>query len=222
MEASTRKGPGRPADEALRERRQEEILDTAAALFARHGYPGTDVQFVADALGLSKGTIYRYFPSKQELFLAAVDRGMRRLAQEVETGTADVVDSLDRIARAMEVYLGFFKAHPEYAELLIQERAEFRDREQQTYFVHQENGIGPWREMIRQLIADGRVRDVPVDRITDVLSDLVYGTMFTNYYSGRHKPLDAQTRDIIDVVFHGILSDAERSKSGRSTHATGR
>jgi AcrR family transcriptional regulator len=229
MQAPIKRAPGRPANEGLRERRHEEILDAAAALFAKHGYPDTDVQFVADALGLSKGTIYRYFPSKQELFLAAVDRGMCRLGEEVEAGTARVEDGLERIARGIELYLGFFKAHPEYAELLIQERAQFKDRQQQTYFVHQENNIGPWRELICKLVADGRVRDVPVERITDVLSDLVYRTMFTNYFSGRHKPLDTQAQDIIDIVFHGILSDAERARSGMrmadctgGTHATRR
>ena len=52
---------------------------------------------------------------------------------------------------------------------------------------------------------------MPVERITDVLSDLVYGTMFTNYFTGNQKPFEAQAKDILDVVFHGILSDKERA-----------
>jgi hypothetical protein len=34
--------------------------------------------------------------------------------------------------------------------------------------------------------------------------------MFTNHFAGRDKPFDAQAQDILDVVFNGILSDAER------------
>ena len=49
MTLPKKKGPGRPRDAALAERRREEILDTAAVVFARHGYPNTDVQYVADA-----------------------------------------------------------------------------------------------------------------------------------------------------------------------------
>ena len=64
--------------------RREQILDAAAEVFAQHGYRNTDVQFVADALQVGKGTVYRYFPSKEALFLAAVDRGMRRLTERFQ------------------------------------------------------------------------------------------------------------------------------------------
>jgi hypothetical protein len=66
-----------------------------------------------------------------------------------------------------------------------------------------------WREKYRALIAQGRIRDMPVERITDVMSQLVYGTMFTNYFNGQPKPSEEQAWDILDVVFHGILSDTE-------------
>jgi AcrR family transcriptional regulator len=204
---------GRPRDDHLRQRRCEELLDAAARTFANHGFENTEMQQVADALGIGKGTIYRYFPSKEELFLAAVDRGLRRLHDAVEACAAAAKDPLERVARGIRAYLAFFRDHPELAELLIQERAAFKDRKQQTYFVHQSAGMGPWRELWRGLIAQGRVRDVPVERIIDVISDLVYGTMFTNYFAGRRKSLDEQTRDILDVIYHGLLSDAERQAS---------
>ena len=65
------------------------------------------------------------------------------------------------------------------------------------------------------MIADGRVRNIPVERILDVLSDLLYGTMITNYFTGRRKPVDEQARDILDVVYNGILTESERQTRGR-------
>jgi AcrR family transcriptional regulator len=204
---------GRPKVAGLRERRREQILDAAARIFATTGYRNTDLQQVADVLGVGKGTIYRYFPSKEELFLAAVDRGMRRLYAAVHACTDVVADPLERVGCGIRAYLAFFRDHPQLAELLIQERAEFRDREQQTYFAYRQAGIGEWRELWRGLIAQGRVRDVPVERITDVLCDLVYGTMFTNYFAGRHKSLEDQVHEILDIVFFGVLSETERQKT---------
>jgi hypothetical protein len=69
-----------------------------------------------------------------------------------------------------------------------------------------------WRALYRSLIAAGRVRDMPVERITDVLSDLLYGTLFTNYFARPGKPVEAQARDILDIAFFGILSEAERKR----------
>lgn len=209
MKTASSKGPGRPIDAGLLERRRAEILDAAARLFAEHGFADTDLQALADLLQVGKGTIYRYFPSKNELFLATVDRVMRRLRDHVDAAIAEVKDPLEHVARAIHAYLDFFAAHPEFVELLIQERAQFKDRKRPTYFEHRDASIGEWQERLRGLIAVGRVRDVPVERITDVISDLVYGTMFTNYFTGQRQPADLQARHILDIVFHGILTETE-------------
>lgn len=192
--------------------RQDEILDVAARLFARHGYSDTDTQLLAEELKVGKGTLYRYFPSKEKLFLATVDRVIRKLREHIDTAIVNIADPLERITQAIQSYLAFFERDPDCVELLMQERAQFKDRKKPTYFEHREANIEPWRNLYRSLIADGRVRDVPVDRILSVLSDLCYGTIFTNYFAGRRKPFAEQAQDIIDIVFFGILTDAERQR----------
>lgn len=192
--------------------RREEILDAATDLFAEHGFTETVTQTLADRLQVGKGTIYRHFPSKQALFLAAADRVMRRLRARIDGEIEGIVDPLDRLSRAVHAFLAFFDEHPKFAELLIQERAQFKDRTKPTYVEHREVNVLRWRELYRGLVADGRVRDIPVERISDVIGDLSYGTIFTNYFAGRRKPSGAQAQDILDVVFFGILSDTERQK----------
>jgi AcrR family transcriptional regulator len=208
----TQRKRGRPIDAEQKARRREEILACAARVFAARGFPGTDMQAVADAAGVAKGTVYLYFASKEELFLAAVDQGMKQLKAFVDAAAEAVEDPLEMMGKAIFAYLRFFKERPEQVELLILERAEFRDRKKSTYFEYREDGKSRWHELLGQLITSGRVRDVPISRIDDVLSDLVYGTMVTNHFSGRHKPLEAQAEDILDIAFNGILSDRERRR----------
>jgi AcrR family transcriptional regulator len=211
MKAARNCRPGRPKDESLWASRTDEILDTAATIFAQQGYHDTEMQLIADALEVGKGTIYRYFPSKEDLFLKAVSRGMDRLRQAVKGAYEPIADPLERLTVAIHAYLNFFRNHPQYVELLIQERAQFRDRKKHTYFEHREKNIGEWRDMYADLIGEGRLRDVPVSRILDAVADLVYGTMYTNHFTGRHKPLEAQAKDLVDILFFGILSDRERA-----------
>lgn len=199
-------------DTTLRTTRQQEILDTATVLFAEHGYAETDTQMIADQIGVGKGTLYRYFASKEELFLAAVDRGMGRLCEHIDASSAKIEGPPERIAQVVRSYLEFFARHPELVELLIQERAQFKDRKKPTYFEYRESNRERLRLQYRSYIAEGQIRDMPVDRILDVLGDLLYGTMFTNYFSGRQMSLDTQAQNILDVVFHGILSEAGRQR----------
>jgi AcrR family transcriptional regulator len=200
--------------------RSEQILEAAARLFAKHGYAETDTQLLADELGVGKGTLYRYFPSKRDLFLAAADRVMTMLRQRVDAAIAGIDEPFERISVAIRTYLTFFGDHPEFVELLMQERAQFKDRDKPTYFEHREQNIEPWRALYRSLIADGRIRDMPVERILDVMSAACYGTMFTNYFTGRQKTPEAQAEEILDVVFNGILSDGERPRRSAATERT--
>ena len=201
------RGPGLDA-----EARREEILAAATQLFAENGFSDTMTQELADRLGVGKGTIYRYFPSKRDLFLAAADRVMRSLTAQVEAGIAGIEDGLERIARGGTAFLTFFAEHPEYVELLIQERAQFKDRTRPTYIEHREERGRIWRQLYADMKEAGRIRDLEPQQISDVIGNLIYGTMFTNYFAGPGKPVAEQARDILEVVFRGILSDAERAR----------
>jgi AcrR family transcriptional regulator len=196
----------------IKARREEEILDAAAALFAECGYSEADTQTLADRLGVGKGTIYRYFPSKRELFLAAVDRLMIQLHESITAAVQDIEDPIDRLLQATNSHLKFYAEHPELVELLIQERAYFKDRAKPTFFEHREKFVEQFREKFQEQVAAGRIRNVSFEMFHNVMSDLLYGTMFTNYFARREQPTAEQAKDIFNFALYGILSDSEREK----------
>ena len=213
----TPRRPGRPVDHDLHDRRRGEILAAAAGHFAEHGYAGADTQELADTLGIAKGTVFRYFPTKRGLFAACLEAALVRLAAAIDAAAAAVDDPLDKLCRAMRAYLAFFDANPHVVELLIVERAEFK-RRASTYF---DNSDRPgaeeaWRDLLRGLVAAGRLRPQPVDRILDFLGDLLYGTVFSHHMSGRRRSLTARFPALLDTVLHAIASPTERRRRGRS------
>ena len=134
MDGGAKRGRGRPRDEGLVERRREEILAAATEVFAERTIRGTDVQEIADRIGVGKGTIYRYFPSKDELFLATVTRGMDALRERIDEVLHDDLPPREKLERLFRTFLGFFDGRPELVEVLVQERAEFRERGRLTFF----------------------------------------------------------------------------------------
>lgn len=210
METATKRGPGRPVNHEIRTRRQEEILDAAARFFAEQGYSEANIQELANLLQVGKGTIYRYFPTKETLFLATVDRMIRKLTDAIDAGIDAEEDPVEQLVGAVKAYLRFFAERPEATELLIQERAHFKDRKKPTYFAYREANTQRRQTRIRAMIEAGRLRAAPLDRISDVIGDLLYGTMFTNYFAGRNRSPEEQAEDLLDIALYGILSDAER------------
>ncbi|MCC6739806.1 MAG: TetR/AcrR family transcriptional regulator [Planctomycetia bacterium] len=197
---------GRRPDPDRTARRRGEILDAATRLFAERGYPDTDLDELASRLGVGKGTVYRYFPSKEKLFFAAVDRAMQRVLEAVNARVAGETDPLRIIEGAIREHVAWFNANPWAAELVIQERAQFRDRPKPTYFAHRDANLEPWATLLRGLMAAGRLRRMPIERIVDVLSEMLYGALFIDYFARRRRSLKRRTEDLLDVMFHGILA----------------
>ena len=88
----------------------------------------------------------------------------------------------------------------------------FRDRTEPTIIEHR---VRERRTLAHPLSkADRRRprRDIPVDRITDMVGNTLYGTIFLNYFSGQPKSPDVQAHDLINIVFNGILTAEERQR----------
>jgi AcrR family transcriptional regulator len=206
--AETSRGRGRDSRQRHRALGRDDILAVAANAFAEWGYHGTDMGRVADALRRGKGTLYRYFGSKEELFLAAVDLGLRRLREAVDAGTEEATGPRERVARAIRAGLSFFEANPEFAELLIQGRAEFPSRMRRTWLAHRDAALGRWQELDGGPTARDGVRPMPAERSLEVVGVLVCGAVFGRGLTGCGGGAESWVQDVLDVVFNGILNDA--------------
>ena len=192
--------------------RRDQILQVATKLFARLGYRNTDVQFVADELGIGKGTIYRQFPTKQDLFLAAVDKGMDELSSYTHERVAGCSDPpLERLKTAVRGYFEFFEKNPELVSLFVLEMAEFKDREKTTFQVYRERVADRSLQFFQELTAEKSVRNFPPKKLVEIMCSLMYGTIFTHRLMGDKRPLTEKAEDIIDVVIEGMLLKSSAS-----------
>ena len=66
-------------DQSVTRNKYAAILDAARAVFSRDGYAASSVDDVAAEAGIAKGTVYLYFKSKEDLYLAALLRDVKRV-----------------------------------------------------------------------------------------------------------------------------------------------
>jgi len=84
-----------------KEARPQELTAAALALFVEKGYAATRLDEIAAQAGVSKGTLYLYFTSKEELFKAVVREGLLPLLAEGETLVANAPGSASDLFRAI-------------------------------------------------------------------------------------------------------------------------
>ncbi|PXW94696.1 TetR family transcriptional regulator [Sphaerotilus hippei] len=80
-------GKTAPAHLRRKAERPQELIDAALALFVEKGFAATRTEEVAQRAGVSKGTLYLYYPSKEELLKAVIEQ---RLSAEIAAGAAAV------------------------------------------------------------------------------------------------------------------------------------
>ncbi len=184
--------------------REAEILAAATTVFAREGYRSADVQRVADLAGVGKGTVYRYFPTKEALFRAALKRCLDRLRACSEAARAGADDPLAQLRAVLRAYFGFFDDNPEAIELFIQERAELPGDGASLYFVYFEAHHQEWEGMIIGLQENGVLRRLPPRTILELLNDMAYGAVVSSTLSLNRAPLRERADLIIDIFLNGL------------------
>ena len=79
--------------------RREQLLDTAAELFSKHGFARATTAQLAKAAGVTEPIIYRHFKSKRELFIALIERTGRQTLEQWSEDLKDSTDPADRLRR---------------------------------------------------------------------------------------------------------------------------
>ena len=130
--------PARPPRQRLKDIRPQQLLDAALSLFVEKGFAATRSEEVATLAGVSKGTLYLYYPSKEELFKAVVRQNMSQpigeggaIATGFDGNTSDLLILLfdswwDRVADSQagglhKIVLAEVRNFPEMAQFYTDE-----------------------------------------------------------------------------------------------------
>lgn len=189
--------------------KDQRILQAATQVFAEQGFDNAETQAIADLAKVGKGTVYRYYKNKEELFLAVADCGMQKLQRHILDAMVGVDDTIQSIRRMGLLYAEFFQKHPELVEILIQERAAFRGSIPDTHLVYRQKNRGIFEELLRQGIQEGIIREINVRETTNVFANVLYGTVVCGCIEGSTKRLKRMAGHAIDLLLRGIVIDAK-------------
>jgi AcrR family transcriptional regulator len=109
---------GTPAYTRLNvDERRRQLLERATALFATHGYDELSMAKLAREAGISKPLLYHYFPSKRDLFEAALGQAAEEHLQRIATD--DTLPPAAQLDAAVDAYLGWIEENTGAYEKLL-------------------------------------------------------------------------------------------------------
>lgn len=162
-------------------RREQEILDTALQLFLDKGEDAVTVEMIADAVGIGKGTIYKHFKSKTEIYLRLM------LDYERELNELFLSDSVSADKEALSrAYFAFRMGDPERYRLFDRLEERIVKGRQAPEMVEQLHAIRASNfdrltALIEDRISEGKLEDVPPYYHYCAAWALVHGAVALNH-----------------------------------------
>lgn len=115
--------PTRPALRARYDRKQQDVVDAAARLFARQGYGATSMADLVEATGLTAGGLYHYIDGKEQLLIRICDELLEPLlAQAAEIDADADLGPADQLRALVRAWMEHVEGHLDHMAVFQQER----------------------------------------------------------------------------------------------------
>ncbi|HXH11469.1 MAG TPA: TetR/AcrR family transcriptional regulator [Alphaproteobacteria bacterium] len=195
--------------EHQREQLRQTILTAAGELFLAHGYEGFSLRQVAERIGYSATTIYRYFTNKDDLLFALVYEGFQEFEQALRAAAHSTDDPLRRLEALGRAYIRFGLQHPVHYQLMFMQRADllFRQRAGQTSPPIESFDL--LQRAVQQALAAGILRQGDAETYSHALWALVHG--ITSLAVAQMPSFTMpDLEDITDVALHMSIEGLRR------------
>ena len=203
----------------LRERKKAAsercILEAAKTVFFRDGFVDANLDEVAEIAGVAKGTLYRYFDSKAELYVAILAHNGDIFEAKLRDVLLPALPPMEKLRRASRFYFRHYVENPDYFQIFWAIENQSVIGELPASMVEQvteiwERNLSLLAQIIEDGVREGAFRDYDPWETANILWTLANGIIQTEH-SGprrrvRRRPLDRVFEDAIDLVLRGLAN----------------
>jgi AcrR family transcriptional regulator len=212
--ARPRGSPRRKEASALRRRA---ILEAARTVFARQGYADTVVEDIARQANIGKGTLYLYFPSKEQIYLAALLEDSQRLDAESRTAMAAADNWRDKLRAYVELRLRYFDEHEDFVRIILTEFRSMCMQEKPTHtelFRLWEQGEAQLAQMIAVAAARGEIRNIDPQLAACTVTELTCGLMERRLRKWGYAGGPADREFALEFLFRALEREQDTAGEG--------
>lgn len=182
------------------------ILAAARKVFANKGFTAATMDEIADAAGLAKGTLYLYFPSKRDIYLAAFREGVEELAAASRDAVAAAPTMREKLLAYIGTRLRYVEEHRDFYKIY---HAEFGNLTQPAtvsnwFAVLYREQLELLAGMLKQAMENGEVRPVPAQPTASVIYGVVKELMLRRILGWSAVPVEQDVEALCEILWNGI------------------
>jgi AcrR family transcriptional regulator len=193
-------------DQSVTRKKHDAILDAARAVFSRDGYAASSVDDVAAEAGIAKGTVYLYFKSKEDLYLAALLRDIRAFGAEARAEMERAPALREKIEAFLRVRLEYSRKHEDFLRIYLTEYGKMSAMTpiaKQMRRTQLEN-MRHLASLIEDAARRREIRRVPPAALAAKLFDIARGLVERQLLGWKEFQVRNEIAFATDLLWHGI------------------
>ncbi len=193
--------------DVLAEFRHGEILVAARKVFAEKGFAGASVDEIAQAAGVAKGTIYLYYPSKRDIYFAALREGLSALAAKTQENVLAADTLLAKLRAYVETKLRYCEEHRDFFKIYFAELGNMvtqhatPDRRFEQIYLDQ---VALLEHALREGSERGDARQLPSRAVAFAIANLTRGAVTQRLVGWTEGSIEHEVELLVDLVWKGI------------------
>jgi AcrR family transcriptional regulator len=188
---------------------RQNILRAAGVIFTEHDYHEVLMEDVAQACRVGKGTLYRYFPSKHELYLAIMFEGIERLRNDLQAAVDAPAPPGEKIERTVRCILAHFWDRRFFFALIHRNEHKQEDPDGREWLRRRAEIAALVERTVEEAMVGGCIRRADPRIAAEMLLGMLRGV---NRYRTPQDTLDGLVAAVVDVFLHGMATRAGRRR----------
>ena len=189
---------------------KERILEAALEVFSNKGFHSATTDEIAERAGVGKGTVYRYFETKDKLFEELV----RLRTEELGRRAASIIDSHDdvltMISKYIRLYFEFFDSNQRLFRLIVQEQLDLGEHSPDEYFRKVMRAIPKLKRKVYEGTQQGILKDVDFQTVFYGTMGFAHGVIQKWLARDCSYSLVNELPGVLEVLFYGFVKDARK------------
>jgi AcrR family transcriptional regulator len=187
-----------------------EILHAARKVFGRRGFGSATVDEIAEAAGVAKGTVYLYFPSKREIYLEVLRRGIALLIEETARNVAAASGPAGKLRAFIETRL---RRAEENRDMIMIYHSEFGhvdpariNKEFKNLYMEQVNIL---EAVLEEAAKKGLIRSLRTNAAAFTLCDMVQGMVMQRVFGWTKESAADDVEFLFEMIWKGLAGCTE-------------
>lgn len=189
---------------------KERILEAALEIFSQKGFHTATTDEIAERAGVGKGTLYRYFETKEKLFEELVRLRLDELEKRAESIIDGQDDVLTMITKYIRTYFEFFDRNQHLYRLIVREQLDLGEQSPDMYFKKVMRALPQLKRKVYEGSQQGVLKDVDFQTVFYGTMGFVHGVIQKWLARDCSYSLVEELPGVLEVLFYGFVKKRKR------------